>query len=111
MRSDTKRWITEEEDILRQAALAGTSVAEIASVVGRTESAVRARAYILGCCYVPVGIRRRGSVWQSAVSEVTHAAPIFGLAPRGLEAGTAGRQTKQVNRVGQFSAVPAYRVI
>jgi len=47
MRSDTKRWITEDEDILRQAALAGTSVAEIASVVGRTESAIRARAYIL----------------------------------------------------------------
>lgn len=66
MRSDTKRWTTEEDDILRQAALAGTSVAEIAGAVGRTESAVRARAYVLRVLLRPVGIRRRGSVWQSS---------------------------------------------
>jgi hypothetical protein len=66
MRSETKRWTTEEDDILRQAALAGTSVAEIASTVGRTESAVRARAYVLRVLPRPVGIRRRGSVWQSS---------------------------------------------
>ena len=64
MRSETKRWTTEEDDILRQAALAGTSVAEIASTVGRTESAVRARAYVLRVLLRPVGITRRGSVWQ-----------------------------------------------
>jgi hypothetical protein len=66
MRSDTKRWTTEEDDILRQAALAGTSVAEIAGAVGRTKSAVRARAYVLRVLLRPVGNRRRGSVWQSS---------------------------------------------
>jgi hypothetical protein len=36
MRSETKRWTTEEDNILRQAALAGNSVAEIVGEVGRT---------------------------------------------------------------------------
>jgi hypothetical protein len=58
--------VAEEDDILRQTALAGTSAAEIASAVGRTESAVRARAYVLRVLLRPVGIRRSGSVWQSS---------------------------------------------
>lgn len=44
MRSETKRWTIEEDSILRQEAIAGGSVAEIAGTVGRTESAVRTRA-------------------------------------------------------------------
>ncbi len=42
-----ERWTPEEDAILRQGALAGQAVAEIARKVGRSESAVRARAYIL----------------------------------------------------------------
>jgi hypothetical protein len=41
------RWTPEEDDILRQGALAGRTAFEIASLVGRTESAVRMRAYTL----------------------------------------------------------------
>ena len=37
MRSETKRWTIEEDSILRQEAIAGGSVAEIAGTVGRTE--------------------------------------------------------------------------
>jgi len=66
MRSETKRWTAEEDNVLRQAALAGNSVTEIASMLGRTEPAVRARAYFLKVLLRSVGIRRHSSVWQSS---------------------------------------------
>ena len=66
MRPETKRWTTEEDSILRQAALAGSSVAEIASKIGRTEAAVRTRAYAIKILLRAIGIRRRGSIWQSS---------------------------------------------
>ena len=34
MRPETKRWTAEEDNVLRQAALAGNSVTEIASMLG-----------------------------------------------------------------------------
>jgi len=40
-------WTPKEEAILRQEALAGRPVAEIASKMGRSLSAVRTRAYML----------------------------------------------------------------
>jgi DNA-binding NarL/FixJ family response regulator len=40
-------WTPKEEAILRQEALAGRPVAEIASKMGRSQSAVRAHAYML----------------------------------------------------------------
>ena len=47
MGPEIKRWTDDEDAILRREALAGSTVAEIASAVGRTESAVRVRAYVL----------------------------------------------------------------
>jgi hypothetical protein len=46
MRIDREVWIPEEDEVLRREALAGRPVAEIAVKAGRTESAVRTRAYI-----------------------------------------------------------------
>ena len=66
MGPEIKRWTDDEDAILRREALAGSTVAEIASAVGRTESAVRARAYVLRVLLRPVGIGRRGFVWQSS---------------------------------------------
>lgn len=40
-------WTPNEDAVLRQEALAGRSPREIATLVGRTESAVRTRAYTL----------------------------------------------------------------
>jgi hypothetical protein len=42
-----KRWTPEEDAVLRNEALAETPVDEIARKTGRTESAVRSRAYVL----------------------------------------------------------------
>jgi hypothetical protein len=61
MRPETKRWTAEEDDVLRQEALAGSPVAEIATKLGRSESAVRTRAYTLRVLLRTVGIRRRAS--------------------------------------------------
>ena len=59
MRPGAKRWTAEEDNILRQEALAGSPVSEIASRVGRTESGVRTRAYTLRILLRQVGLRRR----------------------------------------------------
>jgi hypothetical protein len=40
-------WTHEDDAILRQGAVAGQPVGEIARKVGRSESAIRARAYVL----------------------------------------------------------------
>jgi hypothetical protein len=63
MRPETKRWTAEEDDVLRQEALAGGSVSDIASKLGRSDSAVRTRAYTLRVPLRTVGIRRRESAW------------------------------------------------
>ena len=47
MRINREAWSSEEDAILREKALAERAVVEIARVVGRTESAVRSRAFIL----------------------------------------------------------------
>jgi len=47
MRPEAKRRSVDEDEILRQEALQGSPVAEIASKIGRSESAVRTRAYTL----------------------------------------------------------------
>jgi hypothetical protein len=47
VRPGIKLWTAEEDDVLRQQASAGTSIAEIAAKIGRTKSALRARAYVL----------------------------------------------------------------
>ena len=47
MKINREPWSAQEDEVLRQDALAGRSVSEIAREVRRTESAVQARAYIL----------------------------------------------------------------
>ena len=47
MRAGVRRWSAEEDSILQREAVAGRSAIEIARKVGRTESAVRGRAYVL----------------------------------------------------------------
>jgi hypothetical protein len=47
MRIGQKAWTPEDDAILRQEALKGRSAAEIADKLGRTEFAVRSRAYVL----------------------------------------------------------------
>lgn len=42
-----ENWTPTEDDILRDEARAGRSFAEIATKIGRTESAVRTRAYVI----------------------------------------------------------------
>lgn len=61
MRPGTKVWTAEEDEILHREALAGSSIAQIAGVVGRTESAVRARAYVLRIL-LRAGRRRSGQI-------------------------------------------------
>jgi DNA-directed RNA polymerase specialized sigma24 family protein len=63
MRPETKRWTAEEDDVLRQEALVGSPVSEIASKIGRSESAVRTRAYTLRVPLRTVGMRRSASAW------------------------------------------------
>ena len=63
MRPETKRWTAEEDDVLRQEALVGSPVTEIASKIGRSESAVRTRAYTLRVPLRTVGMRRSASAW------------------------------------------------
>ncbi len=47
MRIRRGRWTQTEDSILREQVSAGRSVPEIAAKIGRTESAIRTRAYIL----------------------------------------------------------------
>jgi hypothetical protein len=47
MRPGFKLWTAEEDELLRRESIEGSSIAEIAKKVGRTESALRARAYVL----------------------------------------------------------------
>ena len=55
-------WTDAEDGVLRQGALAGKPVAEIASEVGRTESAVRPRAYVLRVLLRSAAARRHNLV-------------------------------------------------
>jgi DNA-directed RNA polymerase specialized sigma24 family protein len=63
MKPETKRWTSDEDEILRKEALAGSPVTEIASKIGRSESAVRTRAYTLRVPLRMVGMRRSVSAW------------------------------------------------
>ena len=63
MRPGTKPWTPEEDGILAKEALAGSPPTEIASKLGRTESAVRTRAYVLRVLLRSANIKRRGSAW------------------------------------------------
>jgi hypothetical protein len=63
MRPEAKRWTADEDEILRQEALQGIPVAEIASKIGRSESAVRTRAYTVRVPLRIVGLRRSASAW------------------------------------------------
>jgi hypothetical protein len=56
MKINREAWTPEEDEVLRGEALAGRLADEIARKIGRTESAVRSRAYILR-----VLLRRRKS--------------------------------------------------
>jgi len=57
---NSDRWTQEEDDRLRRLLIADTSPSEIAEMLGRTVSAVKARAYSLGLTLARFGIRRRG---------------------------------------------------
>ena len=57
------RWTEDEDCTLRREALAGSTVIEIASLTGRSESAVGARAHALEILLRYAGVRRPSSVW------------------------------------------------
>ncbi len=56
-----KLWTSEEDDILRRDVLEGKSLQAIASKIGRTQSAIRTRAYVLRLILGRPGAKRRGS--------------------------------------------------
>jgi DNA-directed RNA polymerase specialized sigma24 family protein len=62
--NNSDRWTQEEEERLRQLVLANTTPFEIAEALGRTVSAVKARAHSLGLTTARLGNKRRGlSKW------------------------------------------------
>jgi hypothetical protein len=54
-----KTWTMEDDERLRQLSSSGASVATIAKDLGRTESAVLARAYAIGVAFRRLKTRRR----------------------------------------------------
>jgi hypothetical protein len=58
--NDSDRWTEDEEQRLRQLVLANTPPFEIAKTLGRTVSAVKARAHLLGITLARLGMKRRG---------------------------------------------------
>jgi hypothetical protein len=56
-----ERWTDDDDAVLRREALAGSPVIDIASILERSESAVRTRAYVLRILLRAVGVRRRSS--------------------------------------------------
>lgn len=58
--NSSDRWTKEDEERLRQLVLANAPPFEIAITLGRTVSAVKARAHSLGLTIARFGIRRRG---------------------------------------------------
>ena len=57
---NSDRWTQQEDERLRRLLIADTPPSEIAETLGRTVSAVKARAYLLGITLARFGIRRRG---------------------------------------------------
>ena len=57
---NSDRWTQEEDEHLRRLLIADTPASEIAETLGRTVSAVKARAYLLAITLARFGIRRRG---------------------------------------------------
>jgi hypothetical protein len=61
---NSDRWTQEDDEHLRRLLVNDTPPSEIAETLGRTVSAVKARAYLLGITLARFGIRRRGmSMW------------------------------------------------
>jgi hypothetical protein len=59
-----KAWTIEEDERLREMVVSEVDFAEIANSLGRSEKAVKGRAYILRLSLRRVGVRRRGlSKW------------------------------------------------
>jgi hypothetical protein len=52
-----KSWTPEADDTLRTALVAGTSLPDLSSLLGRSESSIRSRAYILRLSLDPKGTR------------------------------------------------------
>jgi hypothetical protein len=62
--ANSDRWTDDDEERLRQLVLANTPPFQIAEALGRTVSAVKARAHSLGITLAILGFRRRGlSKW------------------------------------------------
>jgi hypothetical protein len=61
MYAKSKPWTPEQDEVLRKGIIAGASLLAVSNKLGRTEAAVRARAYILGLSLRTTGRRRRES--------------------------------------------------
>ncbi|WP_210253909.1 SANT/Myb-like DNA-binding domain-containing protein [Bradyrhizobium sp. S69] len=57
---NAKTWTNEEDERLRELVVSEAEFADIAKSLGRTEKAVKARAYILRLSLRRIGVRRRG---------------------------------------------------
>jgi hypothetical protein len=55
-----RAWTNEEDQRLRELVVSEAEFADIAKSLGRTEKAVKARAYILRLSLRRIGVRRRG---------------------------------------------------
>ena len=61
MHAKSKPWTPEQDEALRKAIIAGASPLAVSQKLGRTEAAIKARAYILGLSLRTIGARRRES--------------------------------------------------
>jgi hypothetical protein len=59
MHKNSKPWTPELDEVLRKEVIAGTSLFAIAKKLGRSESAIKSRAYTLRLSLRPLGTRRR----------------------------------------------------
>jgi hypothetical protein len=64
MHAKSKPWTPEQDEALRKGIIAGASLLEVSQKLGRSEAAIKGRAYILRLSLRTIGVRRReGSKW------------------------------------------------
>jgi hypothetical protein len=64
MHSKSKPWTPEQDEALRKEVIAGASLLEVSEKLGRSEAAIKGRAYILRLSLRTIGVKRRdGSKW------------------------------------------------
>jgi hypothetical protein len=61
MHAKSKPWTPEDDEALRKEITSGASLLAVSQRLGRTEAAVKARAYILRLSLRTIGVKRRDS--------------------------------------------------